>query len=49
MQKDKSDSEKKYYTTFSEFCADIEAKQSVLYQQQQENLRIFNYQQNMEE
>lgn len=49
MKKNEADSEKKYSTTFRDFCADIKIKQSVLYQQQQENIRIFNYQQNMEE
>lgn len=46
-QNNESASAKKYPTTFRDFCADIESKQSVLYQQQQENIRIFNYQKNL--
>ncbi len=48
-KKKKSDSEKKYPTKFSDFCKDIISKQFQLYQQQIDNMRIFNYQQNMEE
>ncbi|MBR3869837.1 MAG: hypothetical protein IKM66_11040 [Clostridia bacterium] len=48
-QKNESDSAKKYPTTFEDFCKDITSKQFRLYQDQLENIRIFNYQQNMEE